>query len=162
LSVYIHLADYYLLINSHEFAQKYYDDAIFLAKDDEIYSNLIYKLHYTWGFHELSQYRETEAIKHFELAYTHCFNYGDKLIIINRLMICYSILKKDITEFLLNGNEYINKTNELEKTMYNYFVLKNENKSNYREYAIEKIIPILKNMKKNKVILLFFYENLYQ
>jgi len=77
-------------------------------------------------------------------------------------MICYSILKKDITEFLLNGNEYINKTNDLEKTMFNYFVLKNENKNNYREYAIEKIIPILKNMKKNKIILLFFYENLYQ
>ncbi len=163
LSVYIHLSDYYLLINSKDFAQKYYDEAVFLAKGDPTQNYMMFLLHNTWGLYELTSLRNKEALNNFELADHYCVNPQDKLLIINRLLICNTILKLDIEKIkslVDDGLQVLNYGNQLEQLIFNYFVYKMDQKD-YKHYALEKIMPLLKvkDMLNYKIILLFFYED---
>ncbi len=163
LSIYIYLVDYYLLINSMDFAKKYYDEALLLSNDKAQYSDSIYRLHYIWGCHELTLYHEKEALQYFKLAYRYCKNEMYQLRNINRILICLTILNEEldkIKEMIQMGDEVYLYGNQIEKLIFNYFVLKIKNKE-YRQFAINNIIPILKVKKNLKFVLLFFYEDVY-
>lgn len=164
LQIYIYLSSYYLIINSYKFAEKYYDEALYLAADDERLKHLIYSLHFSWGVKKLYAYKYEESIKFFRLAYNSCIDNGNILKIINMLLVNYTKLKCDKEEFvhLINkGKDYLQYSPELEQNIFQYFKYKLDNKSYCRRYTHKKIIPKLKLIKKMKIILLFFYEELY-
>ncbi len=161
MSIYNYLVDYYLLINSLDYAKRYYDKAINLVNNDR--SKYICLLHYNWGRHEMSIYQYEEALNYFVRAYNICDDKEKKLMVINLILMCMSILKKDtdINEYLIKGQECYHNANNLDRLIFDYFMAKDK-KANYEILAQKEIIPMLKKMSNYKPILLFFYEDLHK
>lgn len=162
LIVYLCLIDYYLFINSLEFARKYTDELEVLLNPNDHYYMWI--LNCKWGNYELRNYREQQALVYYKKAYSICENKDRKLMIINRILICLSLLKapiEELNDYLNEGYNYYLYASDLEKKFFTYFINKINNRPQYYKYVHESILPQIKDQIKYNVITLFFYRDMY-
>lgn len=159
LSIYVNLVEYYLMINSVDFAKKYYNEVIYLVKNDEsIYKDKIFLINYYWGYYELAKYDFKTALNYFELAYKNCDNINNKLLIINRILIYRDYLEYTLTndELIEEGQNYYQYASLLDRKIFDYFLTKNDD----NKQIITEVISMLKHEVKEKNLLLYFYERL--
>jgi len=162
LIIYLCLIDYYLFINSLELAQKYTEEVETLLKPEDNYYMWI--LNCKWGEYELRHYRESQALDYFKKAHNVCQNRDRKLMIINRILMCLSLLKAPtevLNKYLNEGYHYYLYANDLEKQIFTYFINKINNRPQYYKYVHEIIFPQIKNKIKYHVMTLFFYRDMY-
>ncbi len=164
LQIYMLLSSYYLLINSHNFAKRYYDESIYLADNDKKLKHLLHSLHFNWGLKKIYTYEYEQSLSFFNLALNCCFESDKMLKIINRLLLVYTKIgsnKKIYIELIEKGKDYYQFSVEIEQNIFRYYNYKLNNPNYSRRFALKKVIPKLQTMKAMKIVLLSFYEDLY-
>lgn len=165
MHVYNYLSDYYLLINANEMAERYFQKAIEIIDNNKGLERFKYYLYYNWGWRCFKDYRFEEAINYFNHSYEYSTNNVIKLQTIIWILIILTKLKatdEEIYKYYEEGERYFSYGTDFYKIIFKYFRYKLNNNKYYRRYALEKIIPLLKNSSSRNEILIFFYEDLYK
>ncbi len=165
MHVYNYLSDYYFLINALDVARDYFNKALKIIDNDESLERYKYSIYYNWGFRCFKDNRFEEALEYLLTANEVCKANNYKLQTINMILIMMTKLRypvNEIKKIYLEGEKYIEFSNDSNLSIFKYFRFKLKNSKYYRKYAIDKILPMLRDDRSKMEILLFFYEDLYK
>ncbi|MDF2699156.1 MAG: hypothetical protein K0Q49_712 [Haloplasmataceae bacterium] len=161
IHTYNFLSYFYLMINDFNTGERYYNKCMMIIDNNE--SLLRYKgiIQYNFGVYIFSNFgiKESEKflISSYKTSQLKEYKFLGKivsLIIMTSLKYC----EKEIIDLLNDGVE--EDKNETHNIIYRYFKYKYEKPGYHRKYALEKLIPYLKERKLTEE-LLFIYEDLY-
>lgn len=163
LHVYYYLSDYFLIINSFDLAEKYYNKSLEIVSKNKSLERYYFAMEYNWGLYLFKKYEFHKALEHMKKALGYTSIKLRKLQIINVILFLMTKLKvnkEEIISIIEIGKECYDDGFDSDKIVLKYFIFKYEKNYYYRKYATNKLIPLLKKYPESIDLLLIVYQDL--
>lgn len=163
LHVYNYLMDFYILVNSMENAETYFNKALNMIDQYPDLNKYRVYLYHNWGMTFLKNYQFENAIKYFKLSYEYNENKNVVLQTLNLIIISLSKLKRteEVNQYLQLGESYYQYSSKIQQAIFDFYRYKYTNQTDKaKQIALDKIIPKIKYLKPWNEVIIFIYDEL--